>query len=165
MQLLKAHGADMSAVNKEGQSALAVAKNTKNSAAVVAVQEDAAALLTEVKTQARTDHIEDMLKHGADVNFADSAGNTPLIIAAKEGNSLVVDLLLRHGANPNLANHNGETAILFASGDRDLYAVKVLLAKGADALKADNQGRNAITVAKQKGYEDIAALIAAQSRR
>ena len=60
-------------------------------------------------------------EHGADfspvdVSLADSAGVTPLMIAAVNGNATVVRQLLRMGANPNARGLNsGDTALLRAA--------------------------------------------------
>ena len=42
-------------------------------------------------------------------------GDTPLIIAARNGHERMVDLLLTHGADLTLQNDNGESALDLAS--------------------------------------------------
>jgi ankyrin repeat protein len=52
-----------------------------------------------------------LIDHGADVNFANSDGGTPLYVAAEEGHMDAVRGLIEHGANVNIANNNGTTPV------------------------------------------------------
>jgi ankyrin repeat protein len=82
-------------------------------------------------------------------------GTTPLMRAAKNGDSPAIRLLLDHGADPNAAAKNGTTALMFASGlgygtgtfandyattAELLDSVKVLVAAGADINAASEAG-------------------------
>ncbi|MCW3099798.1 MAG: hypothetical protein JWL77_5416 [Chthonomonadaceae bacterium] len=53
--------------------------------------------------------VQTLVKHGADVNVRDEAGDTPLMSATFD--PAIVRLLLRHGANPNAKSKNGRTAL------------------------------------------------------
>ena len=55
--------------------------------------------------------LEEILKAGADVNVTDGYGNTTLMVAAEEGNSIIVQLLLDNGAEVNAENYLGTTAV------------------------------------------------------
>ena len=60
-----------------------------------------------------------LLDHGADVNARSSDMRTPLMIAARPGNSAVVKLLLDKGANPNPNPHpSAESSPLIRSRHR-----------------------------------------------
>ena len=48
-------------------------------------------------------------EHHADVNVADSGGNSPLLHAAMRGRTTAVRLLLESGANVNAASKHGWT--------------------------------------------------------
>ena len=56
-----------------------------------------------------------LLSGGADVNYADEQGVTPLIAASVNGYVEVVDMLLAAEANANAADDNGRTALYCAS--------------------------------------------------
>ncbi|HUA17698.1 MAG TPA: ankyrin repeat domain-containing protein [Bryobacteraceae bacterium] len=112
-----------------------------------------------------------LLAHGADPNarlktptlqrahtpgdFALGEGATPLMRAAKNGDSDAIRLLLAHGANPNAVEKKHTTALMFAAGlgrgtgafTKDyateaqlLEAVKLLVAAGADVNAVNDAG-------------------------
>lgn len=63
---------------------------------------------------ARTSHVETVLRLlacGADPNYSDpeKSGNCPMHVAAKEGQTLQVELLYIYGADPARPNSNGHT--------------------------------------------------------
>lgn len=65
-----------------------------------------------------------LLKRGADVNHADHADITPLMVAASTACLDIVQLLCAHGADVNYLNRYGDTALDIASGD--VWMVKQL---------------------------------------
>ncbi len=68
----------------------------------------------------RNDVLEKLLINKGNPNHqvnTTSAFNTPLLIAATNGNKRGVQLLLEHGANPKLANSKGKTALDIAKND------------------------------------------------
>ena len=84
----------------------------------------------------RTDTIQLLLRHGAAVNAAPSAGITPLHVAAKSGHAQATALLLRHGANVNARQDDaGQTPLHLAVARHHRWnrTVEVLLRAGADA--------------------------------
>lgn len=54
------------------------------------------------------------LADGADVNYKDAVGSTPLIAAAYTGQASMVKLLLSHGADPSVTDMTGSTAYQLA---------------------------------------------------
>ncbi|KAI9138285.1 hypothetical protein BKA69DRAFT_787255 [Paraphysoderma sedebokerense] len=50
--------------------------------------------------------VEELLKHGADVDAVDSHSATPLMYAARDGHIAVVRMLLKHGASPVKRDRN-----------------------------------------------------------
>ncbi|WP_165780263.1 ankyrin repeat domain-containing protein [Leptospira saintgironsiae] len=92
IEFLLENGADIHAKSK---SKLSIG-NTALHSAVASWRADAVALL---------------LEHGADPNFTQDGGFSPLHIAAsRQGNEQIVSLLLKKGANPDLKTEDGKTA-------------------------------------------------------
>ena len=103
-------------------------------------------------------------------------GTTPLMRAAKAGDTAAVRLLLAHGANLELPNNTGISPLLAAAGvgsnDIDTRGhfktaqqaadtIQLLLAAGADVKVRDIAGRSALHGAAFWGWNDaIKALVA-----
>jgi len=101
-------------------------------------------------------------------------GSTPLMRAAKNGDSAAIRLLLANGADPNLRAKNGTTALMFASGlgygtgtfandyatpAELLEAVKVLVAAGADVNAISEAGQTPLHFGAQAS-DDIVKFLA-----
>ncbi len=91
--------------------------------------------------------VKALLFHGADPNFQDEDGNTPLHIVAfahpREINIAIVKLLLDDSADPNSRNEKGDTPLHFLA--RTCYPeisemVQLLLEKGADPNLKNEEG-------------------------
>ncbi|MBU1341834.1 MAG: ankyrin repeat domain-containing protein [Proteobacteria bacterium] len=62
---------------------------------------------------------------GADVNWQDKNGETPLHLAAKKGDAWFFELLIKNGANPRLKNEDGESAFDLAPKDSQPAFIKI----------------------------------------
>jgi hypothetical protein len=67
-----------------------------------------------------------------------------LLVAAAEGNDMVVRQLLSSGAPANITNERGETALMLAARNGDLGMLQALLTRGGDASIKDSQGRTVV---------------------
>jgi len=100
-------------------------------------------------------------------------GSTPLMRAAKNGDSAAIRLLLENGADPNIRAKNGTTALMFAAGlgrgtgafandyatEADLLqAVKVLVAAGADVNAVSEAGQTPLHFGAQASDEIVRFL-------
>ncbi|MEM9907913.1 MAG: ankyrin repeat domain-containing protein [Cyanobacteria bacterium P01_D01_bin.44] len=61
-----------------------------------------------------TEIAQALIDAGADVNWIDSEGVTPLILAAFKGHSELAQLLLEHGADPTVKDQWDRTALDYA---------------------------------------------------
>ncbi len=101
-------------------------------------------------------------------------GSTPLMRAAKNGDSDAIRLLLEHGADPNATAKNGTTALMFAAGigfgtgtfandyatpTQLLESVKVLVAAGADVNAVSQAGQTPLHFGAQAS-DDIVRFLA-----
>ena len=91
-------------------------------------------------------------------------GTTPLMRAAKNGDTAAIRVLMAHGADASLKQKNGTTALMLASGvgrgtgvfAKDyateaelLGAVKFLVESGSDVNAANEAGQTALHIAAQ----------------
>lgn len=72
-----------------------------------------------------------LLERGADVNQENEWGQTPLMLAAKEGQSSILNALLDKGANINQqSKFGGMTALMWAAIEEKITCVKTLIDRG-----------------------------------
>lgn len=94
-----------------------------------------------------------------------SGSLTMLMLAARQGQPAIVELLLALGANANLRHLIGGTALMGAAEGGHLSIVKTLLQSGAHADLTDQDGWSALDFAKDKGHRAIAKVLQKQRKR
>lgn len=104
------------------------------------------------------------LTGGADVRSLDSYRGTGLIRAAERGHVEVVERLLTTEIAIDHVNRLGLTALLEAimfgdGGPRHTAVVQCLVAAGADVNLADGNGLSALAHARQRGYQEMTAIV------
>lgn len=82
-----------------------------------------------------------------DVNQRGNFGNTPLHVAAVQGDVDAIELLLSAGADPNALGELGNTPLHDAVISEKLDVIAVLLRAGADPGKRNDDGRTPREVA------------------
>ena len=119
------NGANVDLQDKDGLTALHYACQTDNSCEVVSC----------------------LIKNGANINACTGNKVTPLMRAAKKGNSDVVSLLIAHGANVDLKDKDGDTAFHYTACEEDSLdkmpmekTILKLLNAGASCLCKNSHG-------------------------
>jgi ankyrin repeat protein len=82
------------------------------------------------------------------------------MIAARNGDSEILEALLARDADVKATTINGITALMLAAGFGSEACVRALLAKGAEATAENGQGKTARAMAEEKGFNAIARLLA-----
>lgn len=113
-----------------------------------------AAALYDAAERGWSEAIRRLLNEGAEINWRNSAGWTPLMIAAAEKHLAAVELLLEAKADPNIRNHYARTALMFAAKYGESEIVEKLLAAGADPniISSDKVRRTALIAASVQGH-------------
>ena len=107
---------------------------------------------------------------GADPTILNRFGGTALIPAAEHGYVEVVRYLLVHTeVDVNHVNNLGWTALLEAiilndGGPAQQETIRILIAHGADVTIADADGVTPMDHARQRGFSEIAAILAGAGR-
>ena len=104
-----------------------------------------------------------------------TVGTTPLIRAAKAGDTVSVQLLLAHGARADLPNSLGITPLMAAAGigsttidtrarfrneQKCISSAKLLLVAGVDVNAVNGNGQTALHGAAQSGWNNFVQLLA-----
>ncbi|KAB0390919.1 hypothetical protein E2I00_014073, partial [Balaenoptera physalus] len=92
-----------------------------------------------------------LLEKCKDVDERNECGQTPLMIAAEQGNLEIVKELIKNGANCNLEDLDNWTALISASKEGHLHIVEELLKCGANLEHRDMGGWTALMWACYKG--------------
>jgi uncharacterized protein len=90
-------------------------------------------------------------------------GVTPLILAARNGSSAMVNALLKGGADPSKATATGATPLISAATSGDVDAVKALIDGGADLnAREKTNGQTALMFAAWEDRGDAIRLLIAR---
>jgi len=81
---------------------------------------------------------------GADPDFAEPNGNTPVAMASGAIDDELLEILLEGGGDPNSLDHNGYPAIFGAIGEERLNQVNLLIKNGADINLRNESGEHSL---------------------
>ncbi|XP_063646204.1 kinase D-interacting substrate of 220 kDa isoform X12 [Pan troglodytes] len=100
-----------------------------------------------------------LLEKCKDVDERNECGQTPLMIAAEQGNLEIVKELIKNGANCNLEDLDNWTALISASKEGHVHIVEELLKCGVNLEHRDMGGWTALMWACYKGRTDVVELL------
>jgi ankyrin repeat protein len=175
-QMLLKAGAMVNSIDKEGQSPLVFAVDSRNLEIVRLLLDHGASpdpprdapkfAPTALAIAARIEDLKIakmLLAKGADPNRLGRSGLGPLVPAAEQQNSpAAVRLLLDHGANPNkqVFNHKrGATPLYQAINNENEETVKLLLDAGADVNQVSYENCSPLDSAQRRRMENVAELL------
>lgn len=104
----------------------------------------------------KTDVVARLIQRGLAPNTADTSGTTLLMVAARNGNTELLEFLLRSGANVLNINGYGETAIALAALYGRKMAVQMLIDAGA---KIDGPEWGPLHYAAYNGHDQVVRLL------
>jgi ankyrin repeat protein len=97
-------------------------------------------LLVEAAQRNKFSPVAQLLDMGAEVNRGDTNGVTALLVAAKCGNSDLIELLVKAGADINLSDKWKTTPLMEAVFHGHFGAVKLLIKKCAEVNAKNDEG-------------------------
>ena len=174
VQNLLSQGASVEAQNESGVTALIaaayqnhieVAKILIDAGADVNIQDNtrqSAYLIT--TADGYLELLELTLAAGADVHSLDSFNGTGLIRAADRGHVEIIETLLQTDIKVDHINRLNWTALLEAiilgdGGPRHTEVVRLLVEAGADVNLADGSGVSPLEHARQRGHQEMVAIL------
>lgn len=166
VHLLLDHGAEIDCLSKNGMSALtrATLKGFEEvvelllhrGAGVDFLSSDKRSALMIASESGYTNIVRMLLRKNSSVDLKSSSGRTALIIASCHNHTDIILDLIHANAHIDLVSNNGWTALMWAAFSGSCDAVKLLLQWKAKVSVVDKLGNTAHSLAKGKGYEDIA---------
>jgi len=104
-----------------------------------------------------------LVEAGANVRATTRLGGlTPLLLAAKDGNAGVIELLLEAGGDANFTDANGTTPLMYSAASGSSDAVRILLDHDVNLDDADStNGQTALMFASARGRVEIVRMLAA----
>ena len=100
----------------------------------------------------------------AELDATNSVGQTPLQVAADNGNAEIVRLLIAKKAKLDHVDDDGSTALLIAATAGEAEVVAALLGAGADTAKLDSSGHSALHLAAWGGNPDVIKELLSQMK-
>ena len=178
LKLLLAHGADVNARNKEGDTPLLATFDGPHGSfaqsLLIAHGTDVTihgkygrtalhyALFSDDDRSQGGAFNDRLIAHGADVNARDQNGQAPLHSAANSDAAVWASYLLSKGADVNLPDGQGETPLhLAVQADRRKSLAALLAARGVAIDARDHQGQTPLYEAARLGHTEIARLLLA----
>lgn len=151
-QTLLQKGANVSAVNNRGRTALHLTVDGSNGGR--------SSDQTSVPKRPREEMLQLLLQHGADANAASDGGWRPLHNAAQKGLTSIVKVLIKAGADINATLSNGMTALHWAAfnGFEEVSQL-IWSCPEADLGIEDSFGRAAWLCAAERGHDDLVELL------
>ena len=104
-----------------------------------------------------------LVSEGANVDFADEFGETPLMRASIEGLEAVAARLVYSGAALDLVGLCGNSALMLASSNGRTAVVQLLADRGAALDLVDKDGESALIWASCMGHAAVAQQLADRS--
>jgi len=100
-----------------------------------------------------------LIEKGADINTANTDGQTPLIVASKLGEEKTVELLLSKKANVFHRDKHNSTALHEAIKNNYSNIAELLIKNKANINAIDNDTNTPILIALKNGNKDVSKLL------
>jgi len=99
-----------------------------------------------------------LIQNGADNNYTDKSGNTPLNLAIQNNSIPIVTLLLESGSQVNQLNDLNEGPLLLAAKLGNRIVCERLIEQGADIFTESNEGISPVWYAVGANLKELVAL-------
>jgi len=167
------HGADVNFVDALGNTLFDIAKSTGSKDSLIALIQSKSLLLNipnlngdvplcsiindnNYNIDSKEIIVLELVKKGANVNFIDIRGNTPLVYAIRQKHPTIAKFLIENGSNVNHITYDKKSILMEAIENDELIIVKILIKFGADInYCSPTTGETAFSIASKKENKDI----------
>ncbi len=105
--------------------------------------------VTKVQDKSNSEHVRLLLKLGANVNYIDINGRTPLMLAASMGRLSSIKILMENYASHDIIDTFGWSALMFSVYYNHVDVVNFMLKNGVDPNLTSEQGLSALKIAQE----------------
>jgi uncharacterized protein len=102
-----------------------------------------------------TQHVLNLLQHGAAINVQDEQGRTPVMRATYAHQTETVDALIRAGADIDIRDNNLDNPLNYASAEGLLDIVRLALEAHADTRLTNRFGGVSLIPAAERGQVEV----------
>lgn len=99
--------------------------------------------------------IQTLVDLGLEINATDKYGQTPITVAAVDGDEEVVSAYIQASADPNIADRQGVTPLHHAAYWGNEAIVRLLMKNGADVAALTQTGRTPLDFAVENGHAKL----------
>lgn len=100
-----------------------------------------------------------LIDAGADVNARRKYGINPIMGAARDRDSIIVQSLIDAGANVNSEDLGGNSPLFYATASGKIEMIKFLLSKNADVNKENKDHKNLLHYAIENGHPEVVPIL------
>ncbi|KAL9641803.1 hypothetical protein ABK040_011789 [Willaertia magna] len=115
-------------------------------------------LLFSAASSGKNDYLKVLLEAGANKEWRNENGNTPLWIATCNNRIDVVETLLESGADPNTRNNDGVVPLISCAQRNLIEIAEILINYGAEVNTPNKNGDNPLIISCRTGQHEILEL-------
>ena len=167
-KILIENGANINAVDIEGWSALSYAVNNGDIEIAKLLLENKAKIKDELLIAIKSPIVESsinmmklLIENGANINYTDENGFTPLNIAIESGDMELTKFLITNGANVNSLMQDGVSLIGYAIAQNNMDLLQMLIENGANVnnTNGDSWADTPLKTASRLGLDNVVRIL------
>ena len=159
VKALLTEGADLTTKDKDGKTALMIAKEKGHTEAVQVLESAGITALFAAVKEGSVENAKGLLEAGTEVNAKGEGGQIPLQIAFEGDYRDIAEILILEGADVNVEIRNGRTPLHEVARGVHEDLAELLISKGADVNAASDTVPTALIIAATKGHIEIVKIL------
>ncbi|VDI07447.1 Hypothetical predicted protein [Mytilus galloprovincialis] len=150
VKILLQNGAKADALNHAGDTPLIMAAMNNDTAIVQILIASEAETFASNKTTSSKGFdkiVTYLINQRASIDTANNNGDSPLMLASRNGHVSTVKILLENRAKVHASNHDGDTSLIMAAMNNDTAIVQILIASEAKTFASNKNSESSLILA------------------